>query len=123
MALKDIFQTDTEQVAEFPVPAGVYPGADGAVVVLRIPTPRESLDLSGRNLSDLEAEEEGMKLMLKEIRLEGETLDGGDIDVGKLPAPLWRFISTCANGVAMHGRQQAGEALRGWRNLQSAPDG
>ena len=119
MKLKDIFQTTEEQTAEFVIPEGVYPDTAGAVVVFRLPTPREALDLAERNLTGLEAEHALIALVLKEIRRGDEVLPAAEIDLEALPVPVWRFIDQCAAGVIAHGRSHAGEALRGWQKRQS----
>ena len=119
MRLRDIFQTTDEQTAEFVIPDGVYPNTAGAVVVFRLPSPREALDLAEQDLTGLAAEHALISLVLKEIRRDGEVLPAEEIDLEALPVPVWRFIDQCAAGVIAHGRAQAGEALRGWQKRQS----
>ena len=119
MALKDRWQARSDSVSEFAVPKGVWPDTEGDVVVLRIPTPRESLDWSASTETGLEAENSLIALTLVELRSGDEVVPASEIDLDELPTPLWRFIHTCAAGVVGHGRNQAGEALRAWQKRQS----
>ena len=118
MALRNIVQPPDEQVAKFEIPEGLVDGAAGAVVVLRFPTPRESVDLrEAKYPSNADAEFAFMDAMFVAIRsADGkEEVTAADIDLEAVPLPLWTFINQCVGAVLSHGTAESGKVLRAWR--------
>ena len=125
MTLRSAIQPSDEHVAHFEIPEGLLEGTAGAVVVLRFPTPREALDLREAEYpSNADAEMAFMSMMLIAIRSAegGEEMLAADIDLEKLPLPIWTFINRCVSAVLEHGVVKSGEALRAWRAAQSTEE-
>ena len=122
MPIRAALQTETPPTTEIPIPAGLHPDLDGAVLVCRWPTPRQQLDIHASPTKGLDGELELLNVMVVEFRREGEVVAWADMDPEQVPLPVFQFLSAACGAMLNHGVRHSGEGLRKWRKQLSQAD-